>query len=425
MAIEQHRDSETEDRGAPPAYVQIGTDEVFEALGELHFAASEMTHLSGKENFRLDHVIERVSQIDRKIAPHLQALWKQCTRGTSGPACERFSQSGKRVATQLTQLYLACIRQLEQGGCSASLPDTQLYVCAMRAIRGLFKWLWLRYEVPQQRLWTAATYLYQRAELANLHQVQEVICERTGDISTVEREYQAIRFIDWIGPSTLTAAELDELDRTVADALAHDMPRTPGAGMHAAEEAGAMQPQQLLERLAAHEGEWSIHDTVRLISRYAREGQLRQHRRDAARQPIPRPGLMLCNIASIAEGDSSLPARMPGARAGRPDYRECFVHNQAHDSCQILLRNSGNCSMQVGALIAVASAPARTPMLGVIRALTRDEDDNWEAEVSLMPDGLAPSPEQSASSPLSVESRRKLIQEFHRKLAETDGSRNR
>jgi hypothetical protein len=410
MATELDRDTHQDVQSTQPVYTQVGTDEVFEALAELHFAASEMTHLGGKENFRLEHVTERIQQIDCKIAPHMETLWKQCTRGASGAAFERFSQNGKRVASQRAQLYLSCIRQIEQGASAAVPPDTLLYVRAMRAIRSLFKWLWLRYEVPQQRLWTAATYLQQRAELSDMQHVQEVICDRTGEISTVELEYQTIRFIDWIGPSTLTAAELDELDRTVAVALAHDTPRAPQVGMRGGDMASSAPPQKLLERLAEQQGEWSIQDTVRLISRFAGKGQLREYRGAAARQAIPRPGLILCNI---------------GALAGRSDYRECFVHNQSAEACQILVRNSGHCGMQVGALIAVASAPARTPMLGVIRALTRDDDDNWEAEISLMPDGLASTPEQSASHPLSPEDRHRLIQEFHRKLSEAEAGRFR
>ena len=351
-----------------------------EALITVRRATSKLSwlnrQLAGKTAFSLEDLAEQALYIDEEASASLDLLWRLCIASGDDATADQYSGNARRFGVELSELYLSCIRQFANGTPAPGLRRTLLFVRTMHAIRTLFQWQWLRYETPAARYWNAAADVEEFAARESRHRVTQRLYRSTAVDACVSSEHYAMRFMHWLGPSSLTPDGLDALVRAAAGTL-ESIPRDARCDGLSGWIVQLQRRMREWPRQAPGQSELTL--PLGKNTRFEGAG--------AGAVAMQRTASFLCGFAAVATQ-----AVRPAAQ-GKPEWRgqagtlhpPCVIRAMSSEGWHMHVRSGCRGGLRVGALVALPPVPS-SPSLGIVRWLERAEDGSWEAGVEALND---------------------------------------
>ncbi len=332
-------------------------------------------------------------------------LWQYCQASdATDDVREQVSAVACDLSARLLRTYLARVRALEQRMlASLSAQWAGVLLRSMTTARWSARWSWLRYERPSEQFWAFCAYIYENAERGGVARTESQLVAGQDPVS-IEMEYLALLFAQWINPLSLSPTAYFLVERVV-DSCRRDLSFSPLEGPDNDEIVDLDTGRVVLPQNAIAPRRKSRH-------RYVPLGRLRDRVRAQLLQVSEdrAASVLLDAIAQISRtvighqqrhlvrlgyrtnivrtvhatfGYEQIMATWEAADAqvAQPWGHECMLRDRSIQGCRLFVPFP---KVRIGMLVAVAGVFGAERALGVIRWLTRAGTDSWEAGVWLL-----------------------------------------
>lgn len=192
-----------------------------DAVRALEDVTSWLESLGSTDGFKLQNRLELIDLLDQAAKSHWHKIAPEYLEA---PRLQKFYE--KRLWTisfgfwkMLGDAYLQCIEQFQAGVAGASAAEKSLPLITGRALRSLtvqMKWLLLRYDLIEDRIWRDLGRAYLFAESRGFAARRaEVYPGKHGESSAKEEFLKALMLV-MSSPETLTPSGLQIAERVVA-----------------------------------------------------------------------------------------------------------------------------------------------------------------------------------------------------------------
>lgn len=391
-----------------------------QALGEI---ASWLELMSHADDLGLEPRLKNLDLLDAAARSHEHKLMTDylATPRQKKTHEDRLWTGAHGFWRELGEGYLKCLQQYQADAKEASQAESvPLFVGrAMRALKQQLKWVFMRYEAPEPRIWADMARLYQFAEAQKFTTTAVAIFPGSQESGTVNREYLKALMLAASSPESLPPTGQDLAARLVAhfsglfmmsdkpaDGCTHwidlaqpnrpvrmvrDIPRSStvryvgaGAGLRELEQLRAhiaytrSLPEEL-ELDGKHDDDAVLTLVRHLELDWSGKTQARQHeRRKVATRVTVVPGLKeIIQVLEFANNDSL-------DFTHRQSAESWIVEDMSEGGYGAVIPSVAGDWVEVGSLVGVEGESFRDWRIGLIRRVTRNAQHQQRVGVQLL-----------------------------------------
>lgn len=198
--------------------------------------ASWLEMLNQADGVKLDRRLENLDLLDGASGNHERRLLQEylATPRQKKSHEQRLWTGAYNFWRELGEGYVQCLRHFEKGQSGAGSFKTSVPIIigrALRALRSQLKWSLLRYETVETRVWSELARLYQFAETKNFTDEAIAVFPGSSGSGTVKQEFLKALMLASSSPESLPPVSQDLTVRIVAHfSKAFVLAREPATG---------------------------------------------------------------------------------------------------------------------------------------------------------------------------------------------------